>query len=183
VGYAELFSLSKEDVLSAVKDYPEAEKILIDYGKRRLNQNMSKSSINSSKNSIIKCTFHNGKTQQPSNLVNLNTNDLCNTCGLDHNHIVNEMDSGHKGTPKNLENYLESDIELGLINEEMQRGLSTDMLGFPSTKSDIILNAINSADMSQITQKEEQLESCLSENEDFYLNGVLESLDTLQKYL
>ncbi len=93
------------------------------------------------------------------------------------------MDSGHKGTPKNLENYLESDIELGLINEEMQRGLSTDMLGFPSTKSDIILNAINSADMSQITQKEEQLESCLSENEDFYLNGVLESLDTLQKYL
>ncbi len=25
VGYAELFSLSKEDVLSAVKDYPEAE--------------------------------------------------------------------------------------------------------------------------------------------------------------
>ena len=27
VGYAELFSLSKEDVLSAVKDYPEAEVI------------------------------------------------------------------------------------------------------------------------------------------------------------
>jgi cyclic nucleotide gated channel alpha 3 len=25
VGYAELFSLSKEDVLSAVKDYPDAE--------------------------------------------------------------------------------------------------------------------------------------------------------------
>lgn len=25
VGYAELFSLSKEDVLTAVKDYPEAE--------------------------------------------------------------------------------------------------------------------------------------------------------------
>ena len=32
VGYAELFSLSKEDVLSAVKDYPEAEvNILISY--------------------------------------------------------------------------------------------------------------------------------------------------------
>lgn len=27
VGYAELFSLSKEDVLTAVKDYPEAEVI------------------------------------------------------------------------------------------------------------------------------------------------------------
>ena len=29
VGYAELFSLSKEDVLSAVKDYPDAEVISI----------------------------------------------------------------------------------------------------------------------------------------------------------
>ncbi|GFY41389.1 cyclic nucleotide-gated channel cone photoreceptor subunit alpha, partial [Trichonephila inaurata madagascariensis] len=36
VGYSELFSLSREDVLSAMKDYPEAEDILQTMGRRRL---------------------------------------------------------------------------------------------------------------------------------------------------
>ncbi|KAI9565781.1 hypothetical protein GHT06_009575 [Daphnia sinensis] len=36
VGYAELFSLSREDVLSAMKDYPEAEEILLSLGRKRL---------------------------------------------------------------------------------------------------------------------------------------------------
>ncbi|KAG8190657.1 hypothetical protein JTE90_001266 [Oedothorax gibbosus] len=36
VGYSELFSLSREDVLSAMKDYPEAEEILQTMGRRRL---------------------------------------------------------------------------------------------------------------------------------------------------
>lgn len=192
MGYAELFSLSKEDVLSAVKDYPDAEKILIEYGRRRLNQNMSKSSINSSKNSILKCAFPNGTTQQ-HNLLNLNSNYFCKSCGLanffesnDHHQLANEMGNGHMGTSNNLrylENNFESDIELGLINEEMQRGLSTDMLGFPSTKSDIILNAINTPDINKITQKEEQLQSYLNESEDFYLNGVLECLESIEKNL
>jgi len=192
VGYAELFSLSKEDVLSAVKDYPEAEKILIEYGRRRLNQNMSKSSMNSSKNSILKCTFQNG-TMQQHNLLSLNSNDFCKSCGLghlfdnnEHNQIANEMGHGHTGTTSNLrylENNFESDIELGLINEEMQRGLSTDMLGFPATKSDLIINAINSADINKITQKEDQLQTYLNESEDLYMSGVLDSLETIQKNL
>jgi len=193
VGYAELFSLSKEDVLSAVKDYPDAEKILIEYGRRRLNQNMSKSSINSSKNSIMKCTYQNGATTQQHNLLNSNSNDLCKSCGLghffdntEHTPIVNEIINGHMGTASNLrylENNFESDIELGLINEEMQRGLSTDMLGFPSSKSEIIINAINSADINKNTHKEDQLQTYLSESEDIYLNGVLENLETIQKNL
>ena len=38
VGYAELFSLSREDVLSAMKDYPEAEVIhLVCYCQSELN--------------------------------------------------------------------------------------------------------------------------------------------------
>ncbi|CAG0923417.1 unnamed protein product, partial [Notodromas monacha] len=36
VGYSELFSLSREDVLSAMKDYPDAREILQTLGKKRL---------------------------------------------------------------------------------------------------------------------------------------------------
>lgn len=38
VGYSELFSLSQEDVLSAIKDYPEAREILQAFGNRRLKE-------------------------------------------------------------------------------------------------------------------------------------------------
>ncbi|XP_023290572.1 uncharacterized protein LOC105699152 [Orussus abietinus] len=36
VGYSELFSLSREDVLAAMKDYPEAQEILKNLGRKRL---------------------------------------------------------------------------------------------------------------------------------------------------
>lgn len=36
VGYSELFSLSREDVLAAMKDYPEAQDILKTLGRKRL---------------------------------------------------------------------------------------------------------------------------------------------------
>lgn len=36
VGYSELFSLSREDVLNAMKDYPEAQDILQTLGRKRL---------------------------------------------------------------------------------------------------------------------------------------------------
>lgn len=36
VGYSELFSLSREDVLAAMKDYPEAQEILQALGRKRL---------------------------------------------------------------------------------------------------------------------------------------------------
>lgn len=38
VGYSELFSLSQEDVLSAIKDYPEAREILQAFGNKRLKE-------------------------------------------------------------------------------------------------------------------------------------------------
>ncbi|XP_035824667.1 hornerin [Aplysia californica] len=38
VGYLELFVLSREDVLAALKDHPEAESIIRDYGQRRLRE-------------------------------------------------------------------------------------------------------------------------------------------------
>lgn len=36
MGYSELFSLSREDVLAAMKDYPEAQEILQTLGRKRL---------------------------------------------------------------------------------------------------------------------------------------------------
>ena len=36
VGYSELFSLSKEDVLEGCRDYPEAERKLYEYAQNRL---------------------------------------------------------------------------------------------------------------------------------------------------
>lgn len=36
MGYSELFSLSREDVLAAMKDYPEAQEILQALGRKRL---------------------------------------------------------------------------------------------------------------------------------------------------
>ncbi|CAG5134054.1 unnamed protein product, partial [Candidula unifasciata] len=38
VGYLELFVLSREDVLEALKDHPEAEAVIRDYGQRRLRE-------------------------------------------------------------------------------------------------------------------------------------------------
>ncbi|XP_041348261.1 cyclic nucleotide-gated channel rod photoreceptor subunit alpha-like [Gigantopelta aegis] len=38
VGYSELFVVSREDVLNALKDHPDAESIIRDYGQRRLRE-------------------------------------------------------------------------------------------------------------------------------------------------
>lgn len=41
VGYMECFVLSKEDVLAAIRDYPEAQAVLAQYGKKRLERQNS----------------------------------------------------------------------------------------------------------------------------------------------
>lgn len=43
MGYSELFSLSREDVLAAMKDYPEAQDILQTLGRKRLQEAKSMS--------------------------------------------------------------------------------------------------------------------------------------------
>lgn len=51
VGYSELFSLSREDVLTAMRDYPEAQEILLALGTKRLMEarNMNRNSRRRSK--------------------------------------------------------------------------------------------------------------------------------------
>jgi hypothetical protein len=54
VGYSELFSLSREDVLAAMKDYPEAQEILQTLGRKRL---MEARSINRGNKNLGKNTY------------------------------------------------------------------------------------------------------------------------------
>ena len=66
VGYSELFSLSKEDVLEGCRDYPEAEKKLYEYARHRLGYEKSKNeatekmkSAFNTLTSIASCLTHN----------------------------------------------------------------------------------------------------------------------------
>ncbi|KAM7311088.1 uncharacterized protein ISCGN_007996 [Ixodes scapularis] len=59
VGYSELFSLSREDVLSAMKDYPEAEEILQAMGRKRLMEARRAASVRKG-DDIISRTSHGG---------------------------------------------------------------------------------------------------------------------------
>ncbi|CAG2234120.1 Cyclic nucleotide-gated cation channel,Cyclic nucleotide-gated channel rod photoreceptor subunit alpha,cGMP-gated cation channel alpha-1,Cyclic nucleotide-gated channel cone photoreceptor subunit alpha,Cyclic nucleotide-gated olfactory channel,Cyclic nucleotide-gated cation channel alpha-3 [Mytilus edulis] len=56
VGYAELFVLSREDVLEALKDHPDAKHILVEFGKKRLAELIRMSMENINNNCIDKCT-------------------------------------------------------------------------------------------------------------------------------
>ncbi|XP_052751875.1 uncharacterized protein LOC113515231 [Galleria mellonella] len=55
VGYSELFSLSREDVLAAMKDYPEAQEILQTLGRKRLQEakSMSRQKVKGSKGEVL----------------------------------------------------------------------------------------------------------------------------------
>lgn len=66
VGYSELFSLSKEDVLEGCRDYPEAEKKLYEYAQNRLGFERAKKEAAekmkgafSTLTSIASCLTHN----------------------------------------------------------------------------------------------------------------------------
>ncbi|CAF0751402.1 unnamed protein product [Brachionus calyciflorus] len=148
VGYAELFSLSKEDVLSAVKDYPDAERILIEYGKRRLNHNQNSSSIATSKVNFKTSNDTN------SNLSALNLNEENTTFPT-----IVQSKSDQQIKLKNSQ-HLDSEVDLAknLLNEE-NRGLSTDMLGLPAslkTPNEILLSSL--PEIEKITNAEEIIE-------------------------
>jgi len=68
VGYSELFSLSKEDVLEGCRDYPEAERTLYEYAQNRLKFEKAKKEASTSQKkkttvhtfrSIASCLTHN----------------------------------------------------------------------------------------------------------------------------
>lgn len=72
VGYSELFSLSKEDVLEGCRDYPEAERKLYEYAQNRLGFEKAKKeaaekmkSAFNTLTSIASCLTHNPITTAP----------------------------------------------------------------------------------------------------------------------
>ncbi|XP_053694534.1 uncharacterized protein LOC128742259 [Sabethes cyaneus] len=97
VGYSELFSLSREDVLTAMKDYPEAQEILQTLGRKRL---MEVRCIN--KKHANKHAAKEHGTDHSSNATNNNNN---NTQG----------DSSDNSASKRIVDKLKSDVK-GLKN-------------------------------------------------------------------
>ncbi|KAF2364379.1 Ion transport domain [Trinorchestia longiramus] len=72
VGYSELFSLSREDVLTAMKDYPEAQEILQSLGRKRLmdaRHNSKSGSSSSSKHDSPSPTRENGPEEKPTKRI------------------------------------------------------------------------------------------------------------------
>ena len=89
VGYSELFSLSKEDVLEGCRDYPEAERKLYEYAQNRLGFEKAKEAAAekmkgafSTLASIASCLTHNPTTTAPTSLSTIeetNEKDLSST--------------------------------------------------------------------------------------------------------
>lgn len=138
VGYSELFSLSKEDVLEGCRDYPEAERKLYEYAQNRLGFEKAKQEaqdkmkgVFSTLTSIASCLTQNPVLPPPTTLTTIeesNEKDLINN---DEEILPNRrtktslIDNCDKTTHFSLvqslrsySNDLISDIEL-LINDKM----------------------------------------------------------------
>ncbi|XP_055539631.1 uncharacterized protein LOC129726683 isoform X3 [Wyeomyia smithii] len=97
VGYSELFSLSREDVLTAMKDYPDAQEILQTLGRKRL---MEVRCINKKH-----ANKHAAKEHGTDHSSNANNNNNNNTQG----------DSSDNSASKRIVDKLKSDVK-GLKN-------------------------------------------------------------------
>ncbi|XP_036232536.2 uncharacterized protein Cngl isoform X2 [Bactrocera oleae] len=88
VGYSELFSLSREDVLAAMKDYPEAQEILQTLGRKRLME--------------VRCVNKKHAKAQ------------CNNAQSDHPHVysnINRSDSSENSASKKIVYKLRKDVK------------------------------------------------------------------------
>ncbi|XP_021704984.1 uncharacterized protein LOC5563584 isoform X2 [Aedes aegypti] len=101
VGYSELFSLSREDVLTAMKDYPEAQEILQTLGRKRL---MEVRCVNKKHASKHAAKEHHG-SDHSSNVHNTHSN-------INNN---NQGDSSDNSASKRIVDKLRSDVK-GLKN-------------------------------------------------------------------
>lgn len=161
VGYAELFSLSKDDILSAVRDFPEAERILIEYGKRRLNKNQIKIEKSPTVNEI-KST---GETTANSHIRKETIKEAT---------IHEEEPKLNRTQSKKLKD-ISKLKELNTISEEINQraagNLTTDMLGIPTTNSsslkyqnseEVLADYFASANLASSTFYKNQLQKILN---------------------
>lgn len=87
VGYSELFSLSREDVLAAMKDYPEAQEILQTLGRKRLME--------------VRCVNKKHHAKVAAEKESLSSN-------ITHAHVENSSDNR---TSKRIVDKLRSDVK------------------------------------------------------------------------
>lgn len=102
MGYSELFSLSREDVLTAMKDYPEAQEILQTLGRKRL---MEVRCVNKKHASKHAAKEHHHGSDHSSNVHNTHSN----------NNNNNQGDSSDNSASKRIVDKLRSDVK-GLKN-------------------------------------------------------------------
>lgn len=88
VGYSELFSLSRDQVLAAMKDYPEAKKILEVLGTKRL---LEVQGVNT------KQAKHVAERESIASNVHLHNENLDNCSDRTSNRIVDKLRSDVKG--------------------------------------------------------------------------------------
>jgi hypothetical protein len=105
VGYSELFSLSKEDVLEGCKDYPEAERKLYEYAQNRLGYEKAKEEASekmkgafSTLTSIASCLTQNPVTTISTPSI-LTTIEETNEKDLINNEQKNEEEDAIEQTP------------------------------------------------------------------------------------
>lgn len=101
MGYSELFSLSREDVLTAMKDYPEAQEILQTLGRKRLMEVRCVNKKHASKHAAKE--HHHHGSEHSSNVHNNNNNNN------------NHGDSSDNSASKRIVDKLKSDVK-GLKN-------------------------------------------------------------------
>ncbi|XP_013103742.2 uncharacterized protein LOC106084540 isoform X2 [Stomoxys calcitrans] len=92
VGYSELFSLSREDVLAAMKDYPEAQEILQTLGRKRLME--------------VRCVNKkHAKAKADKDAANHQSHHH------HHSHHVNHSDSSENSASKKIVDKLRHDVK------------------------------------------------------------------------
>lgn len=166
---------------------------MIEYGKRRLNQNIAKnaaaaaavaasSSSTSSSKINIKITNETGSTkdgEEKPAIVDIEKQSKEKKMLAESSQLFQELNRKLRDRVQ-----YEHDVELGinLISEE-NRGLTTDMLGLPASKtSEVLLGNLSNSELNKISQKEELLEAYLNSKSKCFNNKIiLETIDEILK--
>ncbi|XP_017852468.1 platelet binding protein GspB isoform X2 [Drosophila busckii] len=102
VGYSELFSLSREDVLAAMKDYPDAQEILQTLGRKRLMEvrcvNKKYAKAQSDKEAAAYAAAHPHHSHAHAH-------------GHGHHHQVHQSDSSENSASKKIVDKLKHDVK------------------------------------------------------------------------
>lgn len=177
-----MFSLSKDDILSAVRDFPEAERILIEYGKRRLNKNQIKIEKSPTVNEI-KST---GETTANSHIRKETIKEAT---------IHEEEPKLNRTQSKKLKD-ISKLKELNTISEEINQraagNLTTDMLGIPTTNSsslkyqnseEVLADYFASANLASSTFYKNQLQKILNKLYAFFIDNMKKNRYTFINYV